>query len=208
MVRNREPGEGNGCSGCARPWTAEDTTGHSRCAECQLAYMREYMRKRRELLREGKPTYTRPAARDNRWRRRVDGEGDCKVCGNPLTPNDCTSFGRRCRPCYNAWHREYSRTEKALRPRLKATLKYHYGSTLETWDALMAAQEGRCAICGRIPDGSRGSKDTRLHVDHCHETGRIRGLLCVSCNVLIGYCKENKETLRSAVVYLEKHKGI
>lgn len=67
---------------------------------------------------------------------------------------------------------------------------------------LMKRQKNKCAICG-IPFSE--SKD---HIDHCHSSGVVRGLLCSPCNVAIGFMKDDPERLRSAAKYLEGHRGI
>ena len=60
-----------------------------------------------------------------------------------------------------------------------------YGLSADEYAAMSEAQGGRCALCDREPDGQvRGGR--WLHVDHCHRTGRVRGLLCVSCNSVLG----------------------
>lgn len=63
---------------------------------------------------------------------------------------------------------------------------------------LYASQAGLCAICGKEPE------DRRLAMDHCHATGRVRGLLCMHCNVGLGMFKDNKEVLEKAIAYLCK----
>ena len=67
--------------------------------------------------------------------------------------------------------------------------------SLEQFEELVAAQEGKCAICGVEPD--------LLYVDHDHVTGRVRELLCHSCNVLLGYGKDSADVLDLGVSYLE-----
>lgn len=74
------------------------------------------------------------------------------------------------------------------------TLK-RYGITAEDYDHMFAEQNGLCAICGR-PD-SRA-----LSVDHDHETGKVRGLLCSKCNFLLGYADDDPEILTRAIEYL------
>ncbi len=70
--------------------------------------------------------------------------------------------------------------------------------------SLLESQGGVCAICKKeeqIIDKGGGTQ--RLSVDHDHDTGKIRGLLCNDCNVGLGRFKDNLELLRSAVAYLE-----
>ena len=75
-----------------------------------------------------------------------------------------------------------------------------YGLTLEAYDALLQAQGGKCKICREPPMGNLGRP---LTVDHDHQTGRIRGLLCVSCNSMLGMAKDNTTTLLKAIQYLK-----
>lgn len=77
-------------------------------------------------------------------------------------------------------------------------LKRRYGIGVEEYNALLAHQHGGCAICGKRP-----TKRTRLAVDHDHESGRIRGLLCKRCNYyLLGHHKENVTLFVNAAAYL------
>ena len=75
----------------------------------------------------------------------------------------------------------------------KSHLKRKYGLTLEAFDELLASQGGGCAICGR-PDAD--------NVDHDHETGRVRGILCFPCNVAIGLLDDDEERALAAVAYI------
>lgn len=79
----------------------------------------------------------------------------------------------------------------------KSYLKRKYGITPEQYDALLAKQEGGCAICGRPP-----RRDIALHVDHEHGTGRIRGLLCFRCNNALGDFDDDHDRLVHALTYL------
>jgi len=83
--------------------------------------------------------------------------------------------------------------------RKKYRLKYRFGISLEEYDRLFEKQNGVCAICGE-PANRRGSLD----VDHDHDTGEIRGLLCWNCNTGIGKFKENAALLKRAAKYLEE----
>lgn len=76
-----------------------------------------------------------------------------------------------------------------------------YKLTLEEYDALLKEQDGKCAICGlKSEDNGRYGV---LYVDHNHQTGKIRGLLCENCNLGLGIFKDNIDTLNNAIKYLE-----
>ena len=79
-------------------------------------------------------------------------------------------------------------------------LKKKYGITLEAYDDTLAEQGGVCAICSRDP-----RPDISLHVDHNHETGELRGLLCFSCNVTVGHVREDHDHLTAIARYLHEH---
>ncbi len=89
--------------------------------------------------------------------------------------------------------------ERRNRTRRQNSLMKQYGMTMENYDLLLAAQGGECAICHSSP----GQGHPHLVVDHCHTTGRVRGLLCHSCNRTIGAMNDDICLLRSAVNYLE-----
>lgn len=67
--------------------------------------------------------------------------------------------------------------------------------------AMLESQNGLCAICHQLPSGKR----PKLAVDHCHASGKIRQLLCQSCNVGLGAFKDNPELLQEAIAYLARH---
>jgi hypothetical protein len=99
---------------------------------------------------------------------------------------------------YAEYQRQYNaRPERKLADRA-GHLKRKFGISLEQYEEMLAAQSGGCAICGVLPP-ENGS----LHVDHDHETGRVRGLLCFSCNGGIGQFQEDPLILRAAVRYLD-----
>ena len=77
-------------------------------------------------------------------------------------------------------------------------LKEKYGITPEYYESLLNEQNSCCKICGIHQD----KLTKKLAVDHCHLTGKIRGLLCHHCNLLLGYSKDSIEVLEKAVKYL------
>lgn len=80
-------------------------------------------------------------------------------------------------------------------------MKKLYGITMEQYDSMYAAQRGCCAIC--LTHQSETGR--ALHVDHDHETGAIRGLLCNGCNTGIGNLREDIQVLTAAIEYLRAH---
>lgn len=96
-----------------------------------------------------------------------------------------------------AYREKYERDPEAARAH---SFKRHHGVTREEADRMTEERNNRCDICGNEPSGK--GHHPRLHVDHCHETGRIRGMLCGNCNIAIGHMKEDVEHLKKAIEYL------
>jgi hypothetical protein len=78
----------------------------------------------------------------------------------------------------------------------------NYGITREQFDALLASQGGVCAICG---GKGTGKPKSFPHVDHCHATGKVRGILCSRCNTTLAAFDGNLANLGRALVYLAQH---
>jgi len=123
----------------------------------------------------------------------------CPDCGQWKPPeqfprNKNYKDGRHpyCKPCHNARGRE---SKQRL---YGGSRHYHlvrrYGITAAQFDELLAKQGGVCAICGR---------ENPEHVDHDHETGKLRGILCFNCNGGLGQFSDNTERLANAIEYLE-----
>ncbi len=79
-------------------------------------------------------------------------------------------------------------------------LRRKYGLSLEEYESLLREQRGGCAICGAIP----AELGRSLAVDHCHETGKVRGLLCDKCNTALGLFSHCIESLNFALEYLRR----
>lgn len=86
-----------------------------------------------------------------------------------------------------------SRTETCLQRHRRTK----YGLTPEQWDAHLARQGGRCAICGTDEPDGRG-----WAADHCHKTGAVRGVLCQHCNSGLGFFRDSPTHLAAAIEYL------
>jgi hypothetical protein len=131
--------------------------------------------------------------------------GECKVC-NLARKKQWYSDNRDAviakvkkwqhdnRDLHNAYQREYrsARKEQFREGHLRRT----FGITQAYYDALLERQGGGCAICGKPPG------KIALHVDHDHETGEIRGLLCVGCNNALGQFHDDPALLDRAIDYV------
>jgi hypothetical protein len=85
-----------------------------------------------------------------------------------------------------------------------STFKRKFGISLEQYNSMLSIQKGVCAICLRPERRVYNGKISQLAVDHNHLTGKIRGLLCNDCNVMLGNAKDDPEILKRAIVYLER----
>lgn len=107
---------------------------------------------------------------------------------------------KRALPENREKQRVYSNARYAKNP--QAYIGYNlkrYGITVEQYQTMFVAQNGKCAICETTQFDGPGKK---LHVDHCHTTGIVRGLVCVRCNVLLGMAKDCPDRLTRAIAYL------
>lgn len=182
-----------------------------RCGECQKQYNRDLQAEYRATLA------------DHRQERQVS----CVDCGTQLPWAGNGRPRLRCTPCLAEWTRNQANTrykqwraadpdrardldrrgydrraEKIRQVKLDEHLRRKYGLERADYDRMVEAQGNRCLICQREPNG--GSHHARLHVDHCHGSGRVRGLLCGNCNTMIGLAGEDPKVLLAAVEYLEK----
>lgn len=103
----------------------------------------------------------------------------------------------------NTYNREWYQRNK-LRKQIVSRL-WRYDITKEEYDTLAIIQKGLCAICNELPKPKkRLSAPDNFVIDHCHTTGKVRGLLCDDCNQVLGRAKDNIEILKNAISYLEK----
>jgi len=81
----------------------------------------------------------------------------------------------------------------------------NYGCSASQFDAMLAAQDGKCAICGSLETCTQQSRLRTLAVDHDHVTGKIRALLCGGCNSGLGSFEHDPKVLEAAITYLQAH---
>lgn len=147
----------------------------------------------------------------------------CLACGDDLPLDDFWNhptgkFGKRprCKKCVSLENKGFLQKRLEVEPeynrgRVKAwastgdnvrakNLRARYRLAHTKYDAMYASQDGKCAICGLEMDEGR-----RLAVDHDHETGEIRGIIHLRCNLALGLFKDSPDICRKAAEYLEKY---
>lgn len=127
----------------------------------------------------------------------TDDERRCVVCGRTYRPKNrrpSTYCSQACK----------ARERKESGQQRERNLQRKYGISAADYDRILAEQGGGCAFCGVKPEAlTAGRYRTYLHVDHCHETGRIRGLLCPEHNLMLGRFGDSPEMFRKVLDYLE-----
>ena len=139
----------------------------------------------------------------------------CKICKQQL-PLDSfylllKKTGRSyrnsyCKDCGNKKRRQYKQSPRPGQNYIRQRNLKSYGLTVDQYDEMLTAQGGVCAICN-LPEthvSSFTKKIRRLSIDHDHKTGKIRGLLCSSCNRAIGLLGDDAERIKAVLTYLEK----
>ena len=153
--------------------------------ECIRAYSRDYYHKHKDRNRKVALNYyhTHKDMISKRRKHERDTNPEYKVKRSQ----------REASPKYKAMRRNYH-------------LKTHYGITLEEQEQMYLNQNGKCAICLQRFEDIDNGKNT-LHVDHDHTTGKVRQLLCGSCNCAIGNLNEDIFLFHKAIEYLKKWKN-
>jgi DNA gyrase inhibitor GyrI len=106
----------------------------------------------------------------------------------------------RCKPCHLQYKIDNPNNSKNKK---SEKLKLRYGITYDDWELMREKENFSCMICG-ITEEEIGKK---LDVDHCHSTGKVRGILCNPCNTTLGHAKDNIDILKAAIQYLKNNKG-
>jgi hypothetical protein len=167
----------------------------------------------REAMYSGEKTCTtcgdtKPKHRFNRMLHHSDGlENRCKTCAqaakrasrkrNPVSAETKRAYANAYRERHAERSRDYGR---------RRNLAKKFNMSREQYEALLAKQDGKCAIC-MMPESARNPRTHEvkmLAVDHHHGTSQNRGLLCQSCNTAIGLMGESAERLAAAIEYLKR----
>lgn len=134
------------------------------------------------------------------------------TCFRPRNATRGGGLAGWCRDCEKTYHverlvdpdkraarRGASRKYSSADRRYDLSLQARYGITIERYRELLEEQGGCCAICRATEVGSNVK---RWHLDHCHATGKVRGLLCHRCNMGLGYFRDDPALLAEAIKYL------
>lgn len=156
---------------------------------------------------------------------------ECKVCLTALTNDNWTPSMQRyrryvCKACWTSRQKSYAKADPNHKDKKhvgrlareaswtedRRKLEYEkrkcrylqktYGITLENYNKMLQEQDGCCKICSTTEPGGKGV----FHVDHCHNSLAVRGLLCVNCNMMLGLVYDKPDVLLNAIKYLEEHK--
>jgi hypothetical protein len=151
----------------------------------------------------------------------------CVRCGSPFPYSGRGAPAQRCGPCgaihkreqaalrqakwkanpenrekaiayQREWHQSRKDDPEFRRLRREAHVRYKYGIDQAEVERLIESQGGRCAICG----GERNGPGKRLHIDHCHDTGKVRGMLCAKCNTAVGLLDNDPARAEQLARYL------
>ena len=124
----------------------------------------------------------------------------CKGCNSTLEVQDRKSKTREwcSKKCFNTHNKKHNRERNHF-----YIIKKKFGMTKEEY--LHLSKDG-CNICGTKEDIKINGRQIRMSVDHCHTTGKARGVLCTMCNRGLGHFKDNINSLKNAITYLNRHR--
>jgi hypothetical protein len=136
-----------------------------------------------------------------KWKGKVCAQEGCTEAA--ASKGFCTAHYGKSR-----WAEGYRGDKYNTEARRARRIKYRYGITIEQYAQMVADRNNRCDICGEPPSeaNTRAHWNGKLCIDHCHDTGVVRGLLCNDCNLTLGYGK-TPHTLRRAAEYLQRFLG-
>ena len=216
----RDCGEARPVSDFYKKPGSRDGYGY-RCKGCEKIYQRARYDRNRGKAQKAR---SNPAAVKR-----------CRECGKSKSlseyrdkPNSKDGIDTRCISCEGEYQARYyeenaaATKERVARWRLENPDKYaslrgrfnsgdakkvhrlksEYGLSLDQYAEMLDRAGGACEICGRDP------YEVSSHgpcIDHCHESSKVRGILCYSCNVAIGHFRDDSNVLRKAIEYLETH---
>jgi len=137
-----------------------------------------------------------------------------KTCYGCQTKKELEEFGKHnntkdkrqhyCKECarqYRLENKDKNKQYQKDRRKKNISTVMQYGITLEEYDEIQSRQGHKCALCYKHKNSTYRKK---LYIDHCHVSGKIRGLLCQHCNTMLGFARDDKQILLNAVKYLTR----
>jgi predicted nucleic acid-binding Zn ribbon protein len=173
--------------------------GERRCLNCQIVIPEHVTLKAKCCSRECGIAWENTKRADEKRTQLLAMRGPCPGCGGPI-PEENSGRWKYCSTACK--RRAHSARWRIRSPHYMR--QYLYGLSQERYEAMMAEQDSRCAICGS-PDWPAAKDQGRPRVDHDHATRKVRGLLCDFCNRGLGMFDEDPARLRAAAEYLEKN---
>lgn len=123
----------------------------------------------------------------------------CHLCGSDNISYPKSKPKGRCLDCNNRTAAKYraKHRQRAVDSARRSERKNVYGITDRQVEVMIGLQDGKCLVCN--------DPLTKFHIDHCHVSGAVRGILCPGCNVGLGHFKERPEALSGAIRYLRRN---
>lgn len=171
---------------------------------------REYYRKNAKQAKENRKKFTKKYS-----------EKSCSTCGDVLklecfysNPGQKTGYSSVCKKCHSKAGKEYRKRPEVIKKNKKKSKEWYennkekikdwelqnkYGITIEQYNIMIKSQDNKCIIC---------EKEDKLFVDHNHDTGKVRGLLCHFCNAGLGCFRDNINNLKQAIKYIEERNHV
>jgi len=130
----------------------------------------------------------------------------CRLCsvekeeGEFYSRSDCSLLRSECRRCTNKTNKAWrERNAEKNRRYIREWRIKKYGISKKEYEDMLLSQGGVCAICGK------GNGDKSMCIDHCHTTKKVRGLLCIKCNLMLGQSGDSIGVLANSIIYLDKN---
>jgi hypothetical protein len=163
-------------------------------------YIKEYQQKNKDIIKEyQKEYYQRPYVKE--YYQQPDIKKRKKEYDKEYRQrSDIKKRQKEYNKEYNQRPSIKKRKKKYMK---KYNIKHNYGILLEEFKFYLEKQENKCAICSHT-----FTPEDKICIDHDHATGKVRGLLCFKCNVLLGMAVDNSKTLMNAIKYLNEYNQI
>ena len=182
---------------------------YSYCKECQKSDRQKHLAKykeRNEAITEKQCSCCKEVkSRSEFYRNRSCSTGlkpNCKQCEKKMAePHKAKMLAK-----LKQWAIENPELDK--KNRRERYFKSTHGITMAERSAMIEKQNGQCAICGKVPVLSpkpQNGREEALCIDHCHRTGKVRGMLCDRCNTALGIFQDSETILQAAINYLREH---